>query len=212
MCRCGKTLTRLRKTVAGNMQDSVTRILRELGMPGACFTVRVFSPEDSKGISCDGSRIQVFPHGFDKVEFFFTANPGEDSMPVNKVASGGEISRLMLAMKSFMEQCDPVPTLIFDEIDAGVGGKAGQALAERLKTLGRFHQVLCVTHLAVVAAVADNHYVVSKEEIDGRTYASVRKVTGEDRVLEIARMLSGTEYGVSLEHARELLEAAKGRG
>jgi len=128
---------------------------------------------------------------------------------VNRVASGGELSRLMLAIKSHMEAVDPVPTVIFDEIDAGIGGKAGQAVAERLWNLGRIHQILCVTHLASIAALADTHFLVSKEEKDGRTSAIVRRVSDDERVLEIARMLSGVDLKISVEHARELIRAGE---
>lgn len=115
----------------------------------------------------------------------------------------------MLAIKSCLEEADPVPTLIFDEIDAGVGGKAGQAIGEKLWQLGRTHQVLCVTHLASIAAMADTHFAVSKAEKGGRTYGQVTVLTGEDKAREIARMLSGTDLGVSLDHGRELIAAAK---
>jgi DNA repair protein RecN (Recombination protein N) len=130
-------------------------------------------------------------------------------MHLHKVASGGELSRLMLAIKSCAEEVDPVPTLIFDEIDAGVGGKAGQAIGEKLWQLGRNHQVLCVTHLASIAATADFHFVVEKNEGGGRTYGRVVELKdSESRAREIARMLSGTEVGVSLAHGRELIAAA----
>ena len=115
----------------------------------------------------------------------------------------------MLALKTILASADEVNTLIFDEIDAGVGGKAGQAIGEKLWQLSQNHQVLCVTHLASIAAMADTHFVVNKYEKDGRTYAQVTEVSGEHRAREIARMLSGSERGVSLEHGRELLAAAQ---
>jgi DNA repair protein RecN (Recombination protein N) len=179
------------------MEQDVTSSLKELGMPGGTFVVRL-DREAEPG-----------PFGFDRVSFLFSANPGEPPMPVNKVASGGELSRLMLAIKSHMEAVDPVPTVIFDEIDSGIGGKSGQAVADKLWALGRSHQILCVTHLAAIAALADNHCLVSKEERAGRTYAYVRTLKGEERVVEIARMLSGRDLDISLEHARELIRAAE---
>jgi DNA repair protein RecN (Recombination protein N) len=195
MREVGESMSALRRDTALRMSGSVTSSLRELGMPGACFSALVESGDDP------------LPWGYDRVSFLFTANTGEAPMPVHKVASGGELSRLMLAIKSFLESTDPVPTLIFDEIDAGIGGKAGQAVAESLWKLGRSHQVLCVTHLASIAAAADSHYLVSKVEEGGRTHATVRLLSGEERVHEVARMLSGTEDPVSLEHARELLKS-----
>lgn len=193
MRQAGASLSAERRETASRMSDSVTSSLQQLGMPGATFLAQVESGDEP------------FPWGYDRVHFLFTANTGEAPLPVHKVASGGELSRLMLAIKSFLESSDPVPTLIFDEIDAGIGGKAGQAVGESLRRLGRTHQVLCVTHLASIAALADNHYLVSKEEEEGRTHATVRLLNGEERVPEVARMLSGTEDAVSLDHARELL-------
>lgn len=196
MASLGANLTGLRREVARAMEQDVLASLQELGMPGARFSVKI--EQDA----------EPGPYGFDKVGFMFSANPGEPPMPVNKVASGGELSRLMLAVKSHMEAVDPVPTLIFDEIDAGIGGNAGQAVGEKLWELGRSHQILCVTHLASIAALADNHYLVSKEEKDGRTYATVSALTPPERAREIARMLSGGSLDISLEHARELIRAS----
>ncbi len=193
----GGKLSAVRQDVARAMEQDVTSSLQELGMPGARFTVKI-ETEKEPG-----------PYGFDRVSFMFSANPGEPPMPVNRVASGGELSRLMLAIKSHMEAVDPVPTLIFDEIDAGIGGNAGQAVAEKLWELGRSHQVFCVTHLASIAALADNHFLVSKEEKDGRTFASVRALSVPERAREVARMLSGGNLEISLEHARELIRASE---
>ena len=194
MLKLGRALSELRRKVAAEMSSGVTSLIAELGMPGGYFSAEVESGEEPA------------PWGYDRGSFSFTANPGEAPMPVHRVASGGELSRLMLAIKCVLEKTDPVPTLIFDEIDAGIGGKAGQAVAENLRKLGHTHQVLCVTHLASIAAAADNHYLVSKVQEEGRTYAQVRLLSLEERVREIARMLSGTEDPVSLEHARRLLE------
>lgn len=199
MAEVGESLSAKRREIAAKMSASVTDVARGLGMPGAVFAAEVSAEAE--------------PHiyGFDKVGFLFTANAGEAPMPVHRVASGGELSRLMLAIKSFMESADPVPTLIFDEIDAGIGGKAGQAVADKLWSLGQTHQVLCVTHLASIAAAADSHFLVSKAEKDGRTTASVRLLSEEERVREVARMLSGADAGISLEHARELLRSTRER-
>ncbi len=194
--RLGKTLTEVRSRVAKAMEQDVSSGLQSLGMPGARFSAKLRQEAEP------GS------DGFDSVEFLFSANAGEAPMPVYKVASGGELSRLMLAVKSHLAAVDPVPTLIFDEIDAGIGGNAGQAVAEKLWQLGRSHQVLCVTHLASIAALADKHFLVSKEEKDGRTFAGVRALAGEERAAEIARMLSGGALDISLEHAKEMLRTA----
>lgn len=185
MAITGAKLTEIRTATARAMEENVSANLQELGMPGGKFLAKI--EKDA----------EAWPTGFDRVGFLFSANPGEPPMPVNKVASGGELSRLMLAIKSHVEAVDPVPTVIFDEIDAGVGGKAGQAVGERLWSLGRHHQILCVTHLASIAVLADSHCLVSKEERDGRTWATVRPLTGDERARETARMLSSRDLDIA---------------
>lgn len=210
LAEAGKLLSGARREVAGQMTGQVTKHLGELGMPGAQFIINFEAEDDPEtGVFFDGTRKRVFPHGFDRIGFHFTANPGQMPLPVHKVASGGELSRLMLAIKSYMEEADPVPTLIFDEIDAGIGGKAGQAVAEKLWRLGRTHQVLCVTHLASIASMADRHYLVSKTEEGGQTYAHVKSLSEKDRPAEIGRMLSGSDLEISRAHAEELLRSAR---
>ena len=208
MAEVGSELSALRQKLAKLMSRQVTSSLGELGMSGGRFEARVVTEADDAGVLVGKSRIKAYSDGFDKVSFLFSANLGETLSSVNKVASGGELSRLMLAIKSHLEDNDPVPTLIFDEIDVGIGGDAGQAVAEKLWKLGRRHQVLCVTHLASIASLADHHYVVEKTERDGRTVAAVRPLSQEGRVIEIARMLSGSSLSISSDHARELLRAA----
>lgn len=208
MGRVGRELTCAREAAAKAMGQEVSRTLTELGMAGAEFVVGLETENDPGGITLGNVRKRVFPHGFDRVSFLFSANPGQAPLPVHRVASGGELSRLMLAIKSYMEKSDPVPTLIFDEIDSGVGGRAGQAVAKKLWHLGRSHQVLCVTHLASIAAMADHHYLVSKREEAGQTYASVQMLSDAERPSEISRMLSGSEHTASKAHAQELLREA----
>jgi len=145
--------------------------------------------------------------GPERVEFLFAAAAGEQLRPLAKIASGGELSRVMLALKGVLGEADAVPVLVFDEVDAGIGGATAQAVGERLARLAQNHQVLVVTHLAQVAAYADVQIVVEKQEHDGRTVTSVRRVTGEERVAEVARMLSGGTSGASIAHARELLSS-----
>ncbi len=216
MAYAASALTRLRRKVAENMGNQVSCSLNELGMPGARFVALLDAEDDPKGISGyveeNGrqrkAKVRVFQDGWDSVSLLFTANPGEPPLSVHKVASGGELSRLMLAIKAHLGEVDPVPTLIFDEIDAGVGGKAGQAVAERLWKVSQKHQVLCVTHLASIAAVADNHYLVEKSERSGRTFATVKLLSEQERILEISRMLSGDGLSISKQHAEALLKTA----
>jgi DNA repair protein RecN (Recombination protein N) len=145
------------------------------------------------------------PDGAERVEFLFSGAAGQPALPLARAASGGELSRVMLACRSVLATLDDVPTLVFDEVDAGIGGRTARAVAARLAGLGRSRQVVVVTHLAQIAARADRHFVVTKEA----GTASIRMLQGEERVEELARMLSGSTGEVSLAHARELM--AEGR-
>ena len=147
------------------------------------------------------------PDGAERVAFVIGATPGQPPLPLARVASGGELSRTMLACRSVLADLDDVPTSVFDEVDTGIGGKAATAVGERLSALARRRQVVVVTHLAQIASRADRHFVVTKEDREAR----VRIVEGEDRSAELARMLSGDVSDVSLAHARRLLATA-GRG
>ena len=166
-------------------------------MPKAQFEVSIIScPEDGFN-----------ENGTDKVEFMFSPNIGEPTKPLSKIVSGGEMSRVMLAIKSILADIDHIPTLIFDEIDTGVSGKAASKLGEKLKKLGENHQVICITHHAQIASQAHTHYLIEKNEQSGRTITSVKLLKNEDRENEITRLLSGehvTETARKL--ARELLE------
>jgi len=177
-------------------------------MPHARFEVQMRRESDPTGIEVDGERVAVGPKGIDKVEFLFSANPGEPPRPLAKIASGGEMSRVMLAIKSVLAEIDPCDTLIFDEVDAGIGGRTADAVAEALWQLSRSRQVLVVTHLAQIASRADRHLAVEKRETGGTTEVSVAEVSGEERVREIARMLGGSGTPAGLQHAKELLEMA----
>ncbi len=193
---------------AARLEAEVRRALGDLGMPDARLEVRVTDREDSEGIVIGQRRLAPGPLGCQAVEFQWGANAGEQLAALSRAASGGELSRLLLALHALRAENVDVPTLVFDEVDAGVGGRAAAQVASRLQLLGRRRQVLCVTHLAVVAAAADHHFVVDKRTDGGRTVAVVRQVEGEARVVELARMLDGAASATSLRHARELLERA----
>ena len=143
--------------------------------------------------------------GIDRVEFLLAANPGEPLKPLRHVASGGEISRVMLALKSVFAKADTIPTLIFDEIDAGVGGAVANKVAAKLAELAGSHQTICISHLPQIAAAAQTHFHVAKETQKKRTVTSVARIADEDRVRELARLLDGSVSAVSIEHARSLL-------
>ena len=190
-------LSAARKRAAAPLAEAVTAHLRELAMPAATLEVVV----EPGALTDDGA---------DDVTFLLAPNPGEPAKPVAKAASGGELSRAMLGLRLVLSEAPP--TLVFDEVDAGIGGEAGTAVGRLLADLGSRHQVLCVTHLAQVAAFADAQVVVEKREDGGRTVASASRVEGDQRVTELSRMLAGVgESEHARSHAAELLERAARR-
>ncbi|MBT9176440.1 MAG: DNA repair protein RecN [Firmicutes bacterium] len=174
--------------------------IRELGMNSGRLSI-AFTPH--KGV--------MNPRGAESMELLFSANLGEEPRPLAKIASGGEISRVMLALKAAFSKFDDIPTLVFDEIDSGVGGKAALAVAEKIAAVSAHKQVLCVSHLAQIAALSDHHLYVRKEDSEGRTTVSVEHLFDQGRVRELARMLGGRETAVALEHAEELLVKSRKR-
>jgi DNA repair protein RecN (Recombination protein N) len=192
-----EVLTALRKSAATRLAEAVADVLPQVGLPAARFSVR-FRELDEVG-----------PAGAETVEFLVAPNPGFDPMALAQIASGGELSRVMLSLKSILAAVDRVPVLVFDEIDAGVGGVVATAVAGKLSDVARRHQVLVVTHLPQIAARADRHLRVEKLQEETVTSARVQRLEGEDRVEEMARMLGGDpESETSREHARELLRGA----
>jgi len=193
-------LSSRRKEAAGRLTSLVQERLRALGMPKAIFSVDLRRRLSEEGKPTCG------PHGIDQIELLISANPGEPPKPLRSIASGGELSRIMLAIKSVIAEADQIGSLIFDEIDTGIGGEVAVAVGEHLQELARHKQVLCITHLATIAARADNHLKVEKFVKDNRTYTGVESVSEDARVKEIARMLAGDSLGeVSLTHAQEML-------
>ena len=196
----GKELTRLRIDAASSLSKSVTAELHLLAMPKASFDVKV----ESRIGENDGD---FQSHGLDEVAMLFTSHGGGELLPVSKAASGGELSRLMLALEVVIAERYPLGTYVFDEVDAGVGGKAALEVGRRLRKLAQSSQVIVVTHLAQVALWADNHIVVEKDTSGAVTESSIRRISDHDREVEIARMLSGVEDSEhAQEHARELLD------
>jgi DNA repair protein RecN (Recombination protein N) len=189
-----------RRAAAAGLQSKIEAIVRTLGMPSAKFFVRVGRKDT------DGGRPVVGPYGVDEIEFLIAPNPGENAKPLARIASGGELSRVALAAKTVLAGSDSVDCLIFDEVDAGIGGEVAVAVGEHLKELGRSKQVLCITHLASIAVRADNHYRVEKEVSGGRTTTRLSRMEGRARAEEIARMLAGDpREEASIAHATELL-------
>ncbi len=194
------TTSEKRKVAATSLQAKIEAIVRTLGMPNAKFFARV-GRKDS-----DGGKPVVGYHGIDEVEFLIAPNPGENAKPLARIASGGELSRVALAAKTVLAGTDSVDCLIFDEVDAGIGGEVAVAVGEHLKGLGKSKQVLCITHLASIAVRADNHYRVEKDISGGRTTTRLSRMEGRVRAEEIARMLAGDpREEASIAHATELL-------
>ena len=191
---CGDTLTALRQEAATKLAAAVTKELRSLGFAGGAFAVELQPAEPH-------------PAGMDAVEFGFAPNVGEPMHPLREIASSGEISRVMLATKCVLAKHDRIPVLIFDEIDANIGGETGNAVGKKLAEVARSHQVICITHLPQVAAHGQTHLAVTKSVRDGRTFTEVRQLDERGRVNELARMLGGRDLtNVTLAHARAMLE------
>lgn len=194
LIKAAENLSQSRIKAAAAFEEKVKEVLICLNMPNVCLKV-----EQSKG--------RYTRNGCDEIQFLFSANAGELSKPLSKIASGGELSRVMLAIKSVLSQKDKVETLIFDEIDSGISGRTADMVGFQLEKVSKSHQVICVTHLAQIAVAAKTHLLIEKAEKEGRTYTSVNKVDGEERVYEIARIMSGTNLTENvLASAREMLK------
>ncbi|MBN3930226.1 DNA repair protein RecN [Streptomyces verrucosisporus] len=206
-------LTQARTEAAKRFADAVTAELAELAMPHARVTVelrRHETADEESGIEVDGRPVAFGPHGVDEVELLLAPHPGAPPRPIAKGASGGELSRVMLAVEVVFAGTAPVPTYLFDEVDAGVGGRAAVEVGRRLARLAKSAQVVVVTHLPQVAAFADRHLVVEKTSDGSVTRSGVKTLRGEDRVRELSRMLAGQEDSeLARAHAEELLEAAR---
>lgn len=199
LLKTGEELSRARQQAAHRLSDLVHQQLKELYMAKATFTVHFAT----------GSQPVITPDGIDQVEFYIQTNPGEDSGPLARIASGGELSRVMLALKTIFAQGEGVTSIIFDEVDTGVSGRVAQAIADKIRLIARHSQVLCITHLPQVAAVAQHHLLIQKAVKNGRTTTTVTPLNHDQRVSELARMLSGEKVTkLTLEHASELLAMA----
>jgi len=186
------SLSGKRRNVAKTIEELVKMELKELAFTDAEFKVDV--RQDS-----------FTSVGFDRVEFLFSANPGEPPKPLVRIASGGELSRVMLALKNILADVDNLPVLIFDEVDAGIGGRTAESVGKKLKKISDKHQVLCTTHLPQIASLGDFHLQITKRQRNGKVFVEVKELSGRERQDEVARMLSGKITDASLRHARELL-------
>lgn len=210
-CKLALRLSRERASHAKKLKSLVERELNNLGMEKTVFEVQVLRKEAKDGVIEDGGkRFRFDPEGIDSVEFLLSPNVGEELRPLTRIASGGEISRIMLAVKTVLARTDEVSTMIFDEIDAGIGGRIAEVVGRKLKELAKTRQVICITHLPQIASLADCHCRVEKKVVGDRTVVEVRRLSDEERVNEIARMLAGEKItDVAVAHAREMIEQAK---
>lgn len=194
-----KALSKERKTVASLLEEKVVKELEDLEMKKTTFKVNFEAAEyNAKGI--------------DKVEFLISPNAGEALKPLSKIASGGEMSRIMLAIKTILAKVDQIPVLIFDEIDNGVSGKAADMVGQKLSLVSKNHQVLCITHLPQIASIADSHYLIEKYTENSKTRTTVKELNKDERMYEIARIMGGVEItDTTLQHAKEMLEMAQGK-
>jgi DNA repair protein RecN (Recombination protein N) len=205
----GAALTAARRAAAARLGEALRVELADLAMPSAQVVVAVEQDPDDAGLEVDGRRLAATEDGLDRVDLRLAAHPGAPLRPLGRAASGGELSRVMLALRVVLAGVDRTPTLVFDEVDAGVGGRTAAAVGRRLAQLAQRHQVLVVTHLPQIAAHADRHFTVDKTSADGTTSTDLRLLDGAGRVGELSRMLAGMEgSGLAQAHAEELLAAA----
>ena len=196
----GNKLSQNRKQAAKQIEKDIKQQLNDLYMEKAVFEIKFMDKKDD----------MLYSNGIDQVEFYIQTNPGEEMGPLAKIASGGELSRVMLALKTIFARSQGVTSIIFDEVDTGVSGRVAQAIAEKIKVIANQSQVLCITHLPQVAAMAQHHLLISKAVQDDRTITSVDGLDEESRIDELARMLAGAEVTpLTVEHAKELLKMAK---
>lgn len=192
------------------VKKGVESELKHLGINDARFEIRFGYSEAAKDaqnfVLVKDKMVKLNNKGFDNIEFFISTNIGEELKPLSKVASGGEISRIMLALKSVLAKTDKLPLLIFDEIDTGVSGRIAQKVGNSMKDLASFHQIIAITHLPQIAAIADHHFVVSKEQINGRVISSLKKIDTNEKIIEVAKLMSGENItDASLIGAKELM-------
>ena len=196
----GNRLTAVRREKAAELSEKITQSLADLNMENAALSICVESGTD------------FFENGMDTVEFMIRTNPGEPMKPLAKIASGGELSRVILAIKSITAESDGVDTMIFDEIDTGVSGAAASRITQKLTCIGASKQVICITHLPQLAAAADTHYLIVKNSDGNMAETTLKPLTDEQRVEELARIIDGTHVTkLSLSHAGQMLENARGK-
>ena len=195
-----------RRKIAEDLEEMVIRELEDLNMKKCQFKVSINNYKDDNGIEIEGKKYKISAKGIDDIEFMISPNVGEKLRPLARIVSGGEVSRIMLALKSILSEVDQVPTLIFDEIDSGVGARLGEIIAQKLKALSKKRQVICVTHLPQIACRAGRHFYIEKYILNGQTGIKLIEMRGKERIKEIARMLDGSQMSeITIQHAQKML-------
>ena len=210
--RLADEIHKVRSKSIKTIEDEVQSALTELNMPGALFNISVSTKLDEDSlILFENNGVHFGPKGYDQVEFFFSANPGENPKPLIKIASGGEVSRIMLAIKSVLKKSDPVGTLVFDEIDTGISGQAAEKVSEALSSLSKEKQVICITHLPQIASKADHHLYVSKNISNDQTEVVANYLSEKEKVQAIAELFSGdTVTSQAITSAKQFRTEARG--
>ncbi len=208
--KSGIEISQKRKQAAREFELKLGAFLDEIGMKDSRFEfVQETALVNEGPFEINGQFVKLFPTGFDQILIHFSPNPGEGIRPINKIASGGEISRIMLALKSVLAEKDKMPILVFDEIDSGISGKVAQIVGKKISELSRYHQIICITHLPQIAAFADSHYKVDKKAEHGLTEVSIAALSFKEQVSEIANLLGGVSLSrQALDNASQLLDEA----
>lgn len=206
-------LSEARKKYAKRIETEVKKVLLQLGITEPQFEVRItsqLSDDDEDFILINSKKYLYSEKGIDEIEFFISTNPGEDLKPLVKVASGGEVSRIMLSLKTILAKNDKLPLLIFDEIDTGVSGRIAQKVGQALKDLASYHQIIAITHLPQIAAMADHHFVVEKIQENNRVVSHIRKLNEDEHIKEVAKLLSGEKVtDASIQSAIQLIKSSR---
>jgi len=198
-----RSLSGKRKKVAIELEAAVEKEVGQLHMPETRFSVKFLEEESAKTAEGFG---KIHAGGLDQVEFMISPNVGEEVKPLSRIASGGELSRIMLGLKTILAKTGSVETLVFDEVDSGIGGAVAEVVGEKLHSLAEYHQILCITHLPQIASQGESHFLVGKKVVGGRTQTVITALDPEGRVQEIARLLGGRRITPqALAHAREML-------
>ncbi|NLL82414.1 MAG: DNA repair protein RecN [Tissierellia bacterium] len=196
--KASNSLSNKRKDIALMLEEMLAKELVDLSMNNVKFKVNF------------ENKTKISSSGIDNIEFLISTNPGEPPKPINRIVSGGEMSRIMLGFKNIIADNDKIPTMIFDEIDTGISGRTAQVVGEKIKKISKNHQVISISHLPQIAALADSHFVISKEIVNGKAQTRVSKITDDDRIVELARLLGGVDVTeTTLQHAKEMIEMSK---